>query len=58
MLYKNLARKQIMWINAAYLSFTWQLEATFSNFKTQCLCSFYVIYFINKYRVQYIQKVI
>jgi len=42
MLYKNLARKQIMWINAAYLSFTWQLEATFSNFKTQCLCSFYV----------------
>lgn len=47
LLNKNFSKKTIMWVNAAYLSFTWQLEGTFSNFKPPYLCSFYVIYFIN-----------
>lgn len=46
-----------MWINAAYLSFTRQLEATFSNFKSQCAVFMYMIYLINNYVAQYIQKV-
>lgn len=47
-----------MWINAAYLSFTWQLQATLFNFQSQCLCNFHVMHFINNYTAQYTQKVI
>lgn len=41
-------------IHDAYLSFTWQLEATFSNFRSQSLCGFYMINFINNHIAQYI----